>query len=228
MHRNLILKTLPEAEREYIRQYLEPVTLRRKQLLYEVGQPIEYVYFITEGVGSILSYFADGSAVETATVGNEGMVGIGVYLGVPAVAERAIVQVEGGGFRMPAARLSDCLRHCETLSPVLKLYTAALLRMLAQTSACNRRHAIVQRCARWLLVTHDRAGRDTFDLTQQFLAEMLGVRRATVSAVANSLQKAGAINYSRGRITVTDRPRLEDHCCECYGIIRSEFVKTMT
>lgn len=228
MHRNLILNALPEGEREYIRQYLEPVSLKRKQLLYEVGQPIEHVYFITEGVGSILSYFADGTAVETATVGNEGMVGIGVYLGVPAVAERAIVQVEGGGFRMPAARLRDCLQNCPTLSPLLKLYTAALLRMLAQTSACNRRHAIVQRCARWLLVTHDRAGRDTFDLTQQFLAEMLGVRRATVSAVANSLQKAGAINYSRGRITVTDRPQLEAHCCECYDIIQSEFVKTMT
>lgn len=206
-----------------MRQHLEPVTLPRKQLLYQANRPIEHVYFLTEGVGSIVSFFGDGSAVETATVGNEGMVGIGVYLGVPVVSEQAFIQIEGSGFRMPAERLQDCLDNCESLSPLLARYTAALLRLLAQTSACNRRHAIVQRCARWLLVTHDRAGRDTFDLTQQFLAEMLGVRRATVSAVAGALQKDHCVEYSRGRLTITNRDRLHTHSCECYGVIRQEF-----
>jgi CRP-like cAMP-binding protein len=119
--------------------------------------------------------------------------------------------------------LAECLEQCEHLAPLLSRYTSALLRMLAQSSACNRRHQIVQRCARWLLITHDRAGRDTFELTQQFLSQMLGVRRATVSAVANGLQKSGCIEYSRGRITVLDRAGLEKEACECYYVIREEF-----
>ena len=208
-----------------MRQHLEPVVLKRKHLLYEQNQPIEHVYFLTEGVASILSFFADGSAVETATVGNEGMVGIGVYLGTPVVSEQAFIQIDGSGFRMRADRFRECLDECKHLSPLLGRYTAALLRLLAQTSACNRRHQIVQRCARWLLVTHDRAGRNTFDLTQQFLAEMLGVRRATVSAVANALQKDGCVEYSRGKLTITNRDKLSSHSCECYDVIRTEFAR---
>ncbi|HUP87913.1 MAG TPA: Crp/Fnr family transcriptional regulator [Longimicrobiales bacterium] len=225
MHRNSILNALSEDEREFVSHHLEAVTLNRRKLLYDVDVPIEHVYFITEGVASIVSFLDDGTSVETATVGCEGMVGIGVYLGTPVMSEQAFVQIEGGGYRMSAEQLRECLRGCEHLSALLGRYTSALLRLLAQTSACNRRHAIVQRCARWLLMTHDRAGRDTFELTQQFLSQMLGVRRATVSAVAMSLQKAGCIEYSRGRITILDRKGLEREACECHAVIRNEFAR---
>lgn len=225
MHRNSILNALPSSEQEIVRRYLEPVDLHRKQSLGEIGRTIEHVYFPTQGVISVLTYFADGSSVETAAIGNEGFVGVGVFLGTPIMRDQAFVQVEGAGYRMAAKDLELCCSQTEHLPQLLKRYTSALLRLLAQTAACNRRHSIEERCARWLLTTHDRAGRNTFHLTQQFLSQMLGVRRATVSAVANALQKAGRIEYSRGRLTILDRTGLQSEACECYDVIRNEFAR---
>ena len=227
MHRNSILNALAEDERQRVRQFLEPVVLNRKQVLYDAGRAIDHVYFITEGVASVITFFSNGNAIETATIGNEGIVGLPVFLGVRSVSEQCFVQIPGAGFRMGS---DDFLSWCETspkMRAVLNLYTAAMLRMLAQSSACNRRHSIEQRCARWLLMTHDRAGRDTFELTQQFLSEMLGVRRATVSQVAKAFQQAGCIEYTRGRIRIIDRSGLECQSCECYKVIQREFSKLL-
>ena len=222
-HRNRILAALPAADRERLRASLEPVDLELRQVVIDVNQEISHVYFVEEGVVSVLGVMEDGSAVETATVGNEGMVGLPVFLGAASMAGQAFVQVPGHGYRMPAAALREEARRGGALSELLGRYTQALFTLLSQNSACNRLHPVEQRCARWLLLTHDRVGSDTFDLTHLFLSQMLGVRRATVTEVAGALQERGLIEYSRGTITVLDRPALEAAVCECYRVIASEF-----
>jgi len=192
--------------------------------LYDYDEAIEHVYFPEDLVASIVGVMADGSAVEAATVGNEGFVGMPVFFGGDRMAAQAFVQVEGDALFMHA----DDFRAVVAEGGVRELfgrYTQAMLTQIAQSSACNRVHAMVQRCARWLLQTHDRVGRDEFPLTQDFLAQMLGVRPATVGEVAGTLADAGAIRYGDSKMTIVNRATLERLACECYAIIAREYAR---
>jgi hypothetical protein len=172
---------------------------------------------------SILSVMTDATAVETATIGKEGMAGMALFHGVDATPEHYFVQVPGAAYRMDPQRFKELLPRCPALVELLHRYAVALFTLVAQASGCNRMHSMGQRCARWILMVHDRVGRDEFELTQLVLSQMLGVRRATVTEAALELQRAGAIDYTRGRVTVVDREALEGAACECYAIIRSAF-----
>ena len=176
---------------------------------------------------SLVTYLEDGPSVEIATVGREGMVGISLFLETATVAWRAFGQVPGKALRIRAETFREEVDRNGALVRLLKRYTQALLSQVAQSSACNCVHTIEQRCARWLLQTHDRVGSDHYPLTQEFLAQMLGMRRSSVSQAAGGLQKAGLIRYVRGRITVLDRAGLEAASCECYAIIRREFERLL-
>ncbi|HEX6038529.1 Crp/Fnr family transcriptional regulator [Longimicrobium sp.] len=223
MHRNRILAALPQDELNRMLPAMQRVDLPLKQVLIDPNRPIRNVYFPEEGVVSIVGLMRDGAAVETATVGNDGMVGMPVFLGTDRMAAQAFVQVSGWGWRMDADAFRAELALGGVLGRRLALYTQALMTLMWQNSACNRLHAAEQRCARWLLLTADRVGGPTMDLTHFFLSQMLGVRRATVTEIAGGLQERGLIEYSRGRITIVDRPGLEALSCECYGVILSEF-----
>lgn len=220
---NRLLAALPPAEAARLAGLLEPVALEFKHLLYEPGQPIAHVYFPLTAVCSLLVEMQDGRAVEVGTVGNEGMAGLPVFLGATSTPGRAIVQIPGAALRMPAAALVDtALRGDGALYQALQRYTQALFVQTAQGAACNRLHTQEQRFCRWMLMTHDRVGGDSFPLTHEFIAQMLGVRRATVSEVAAAVQAVGLIRYHRGAMTIRDRAGLEAASCECYAVIRAE------
>lgn len=225
--RNRILAALPADELERLGPQLELVELELREVLIDPNQVIGDVHFVEDGVVSIVGVMADGSAVETATVGHEGMVGLPVFLGAESMPAQAFAQIPGRAYRMSAAALRDEVRRGGALAALLGRYTQALFTLVAQSSACNRLHPVEQRCARWLLMSHDRVGRDTFELTHLFLSQMLGVRRATVTEVAGELQRRGLIDYTRGRITILDRPGLERAVCECYGIVAAEFARLL-
>lgn len=225
--RNRLLAALPPDERERLHAGLELVRLKFRQVLFEPNRTIEHVYFPENAVVSILGIMEDGSAVETGTVGNEGMAGVPVFLGAMQMAGQAFVQIPGTAWRMPSAALREEVRRGSTLARLLGRYTQALFTLVAQSSACNRKHPLEERCARWLLMTHDRVEGDTFELTQHFLSQMLGVRRATVNEAAGALQARGLIEYSRGRITILDRAGLEAASCACYAIIQGEFARML-
>jgi CRP-like cAMP-binding protein len=195
--------------------------------VFEPNRVMEHVYFPEDGVISIVGLMEDGSAVETATVGNEGMVGVPVFLGAMQMAGQGFAQVPGSAWRLPAGALREEVRRGGALSRLLGRYTQALFTLVAQSSACNRKHTVEQRCARWLLMTHDRVAGDNFELTQLFLSQMLGVRRATVTEAAGELQARGLIEYTRGRMAIVDRAGLEAAACPCYGIIRAEFARML-
>jgi CRP-like cAMP-binding protein len=220
---NRLLDLLPRADTERLRPHLETVSISVKHVIYEPNGPIAHVYFPTSCVISLVTYLVDGSSVEMATIGLEGMVGLPIFLGADTMPSRAFGQVPGDALRITAAAFTAEVNRNGPMVRVLNRYTQALFNQVAQTTACNRVHLVEQRCARWLLQTHDRVGSDQFLLTQEFLAQMLGVRRSGVSAAAGLLQKAGLIRYARGRITVLDRPGLESAACECYGVIKREF-----
>ncbi|HEX2078498.1 MAG TPA: Crp/Fnr family transcriptional regulator [Longimicrobium sp.] len=225
--RNRLLAALPPEDWERLRPGLERVRMELREVVFEPNRTIQHVYFPEDAVISILGLMEDGSAVETATVGCEGMAGVPVFLGAMQMAGQAFAQVPGEAWRMPAGALREEVRRGGALAQLLGRYTQALFTLVAQSSACNRKHPVEQRCARWLLMTHDRVGGDTFELTQHFLSQMLGVRRATVSEAAGALQARGLIDYSRGRITVEDRAGLEAAACACYAIIRAEFARML-
>ncbi|HEU0299060.1 MAG TPA: Crp/Fnr family transcriptional regulator [Longimicrobium sp.] len=225
--RNHILAALPAEDRDRLRPALERVRMEIREVVFEPNRTIQHVWFPEEGVISIVGLMEDGSGVETATVGCEGMVGVPVFLGAMQMAGQAFVQVPGVAWRMPAGVLREEVRRGGALAQLLGRYTQALFTLVAQSSACNRKHPVEQRCARWLLMSHDRVDGDTFELTQHFLSQMLGVRRATVSEAAGALQARGLIEYTRGRITVEDRAGLEAVACACYAIIRGEFARML-
>ncbi|HVE80140.1 MAG TPA: Crp/Fnr family transcriptional regulator [Gemmatimonadaceae bacterium] len=225
--RNRILAALPGDEYARLAPGLELVPLELRRLVFDVDQPIEHVYFPEAGVISIVSVMADGTAAETATVGYEGMAGLPVFLGTDRTASQAFCQVRGEAYRLTTPVFLQAVGESATLRAVLGRYAQALFTLVAQSSACNRLHPMRQRCARWLLMTHDRVGTETFALTQQFLSQMLGVRRATVTEAAGELQAAGLIEYAYGKITVRDRARLERATCECYEIVRQEFARLL-
>jgi CRP-like cAMP-binding protein len=203
---------------------LEWIPLAVRERLIEPDVPIPWVYFPLHGVVSLISTLGSGAQVEVATIGNEGLIGLPLVLYANTIPFTAFVQVPGEALRIDAAvfgRLLD--EETGTVRQLLYRYTQALFNQLAQHVVCNRLHQIAQRSARWLLLTHDRVGRDEFPLTHEFLALMLGVRRASVTEVAGRLQRAGLIRYRLGRIRVLDRAGLEAASCECYGVIKQEY-----
>ena len=224
---NQLLAALSSEEYFRVAPYMEDVSLGFKQELYSPNQPIEYIYFINYGVASLLTVMMDGSAIEVATVGNEGMVGLPVFLGADKVPGECFMQVTGSGLRMTTDKFKTHVTADTQLYNIIQRYTQALFNQIAQSTACNRLHSIEQRMCRWLLMTADRVETDTFVLTQEFLSIMLGVNRSTVSLNASILQKAGLINYTRGQITILDRLGLENITCECYQTVNAEFKRLL-
>ncbi|MGH9156189.1 MAG: Crp/Fnr family transcriptional regulator [Acidimicrobiales bacterium] len=222
---NRLLAALPAADRERLGPHLELEKVELKQLMFDPGKHIDAVYFPETAVISILTTMDDGTGVEIATVGNEGMVGVPLFLGSDSmpVREFSQAQVPGAVVRMDASAFAEEVRAGGSLHGIVQRYVLAFFSQTSQQVACNSLHSVEERCSRWLLLTHDRVGSDEFPLTQEFLSQMLGVRRASVTVVAGILQRAGFIRFRRGRLTVIDREGLEDSSCECYGIIRAEF-----
>ena len=191
-------------------------------VVYESGSLQEYVYFPTTSIVSLLYVMADGASAEIAVVGNDGMVGIALFMGGETTPSRAVVQSAGSAFRLSGHVLKREFTRGGALQHLLLRYTQALLTQMAQTAVCNRHHSIDQQLCRWLLLSHDRLSSNTLIMTQELIANMLGVRREGVTEAAGALQDAGLIRYSRGRITVVDRPGLERRSCECYDVVRRE------
>ena len=221
--RNRVLAALPQADAERLLARLAPVTLSLRQQLLQPGEPIQTVYFPLTCVCSLVITVEGGGTIEVATVGNEGLVGLPVFLGSASSPGAAFCQVAGQALRLSAEALREETRGGGPLHDVLLRYSQGLVNQIAQSAACARLHTIDQRCARWLLMVQDRVGAERFPLTQQFLAQMLGVRRAGVSAAAGILARAGCIRYARGVITVLDRAGLEAAACACYRVVQDEF-----
>jgi CRP-like cAMP-binding protein len=219
---NFILAPVPEPEYARMRERLGTVELSVKEPVYQAGRPIENVYFPLTAILSMVAE-TDGEQVEVATIGREGMAGLPAFLGVFTSPNDVFAQVPGTALRLPAQHFRTFLATDGALHRQLYRYIQAMIMQLSQNVACNRLHKTEERAARWLLMTADRVGSLQFSLTQEFLAQMLGVRRATVSLTAGQLHSAGLISYSRGVITIDDRASLEAAACECYGILREEF-----
>ena len=221
--RNRLLELLPANDFARLRQQLDEVPLDYKFELYRAGKPIPFVYFPLTGVASIVNTMMNGAAAEVGTVGNEGIVGLPIILGDTVAPNDVYVQVPGTGLRMPANVFRETLEGSGTMRTVMLHYVHALFNQIAQSAACNSFHTVEQRCCRWLLMTHDRVYSDQFTLTQEFLGMMLGVRRTSITLTANQLKRQGLIRYSRGHVTVLDRPGLERRSCECYAVSKREF-----
>ncbi|MBV9386336.1 MAG: Crp/Fnr family transcriptional regulator [Chroococcidiopsidaceae cyanobacterium CP_BM_ER_R8_30] len=221
--RNRLITALSAAEYQRLVPHMEFVSLSNQQVLYEPKQPIEYVYFPDRAVVSLLSMMSEGSTVEVSVVSNEGVVGLPVILGHQTTTTQAIVQVADGAIRMEASVLLAEFNRGGTLQRLLMRYTHALLTQLSQTVACNRIHTVKERLARWLLTISDCIQSDQFPLTQEFIAQILGARRSSVTVAAETLQQTGSLRYSHGRITILNRSDLEATACECYEVIKAEF-----
>ena len=219
--RNAVLANLPEPALAALIPDLSETALLAGRVLHEPGRPIDDVYFPLLGVVSVVADLGDDQIVETATIGREGMVGISVFLGAAAPTERSLVQVPGRALCMSAEDLREHMADVDgPLTAMLSRSAQALFTQVSRNAACNRVHTIRRRAARWLLATADRMDGPSFELTQHFLAQMLAVRRTSVSQVARFLAEDGCITYTRGLITITDRPRLRAHACDCYEAIR--------
>lgn len=226
---NQLLRRLTSAEYARIAGDLELVPLEFKETLYDRDKRISYIHFPIGCVVSLVTLLTDGSEpVETGTVGDEGMVGLPAFLEAPGAWGRALCQIPGGALRMTADRFAVAVEHIDSLRRQLLRYAHVVMAMMAQGVACNRRHETRPRMARWLLMTHDRVHRDDFPLTQEFLGQMLGVRRSAVSLAGTSLQRDGLIRYARGKITIVDRAGLECVACECYRRIGDVFRRSFT
>lgn len=217
---NRILKLLPQAEMAAFLERSELVSVKSKELLFEPEERVKYVHFPEDCVISLVTVMGNGDQVEAMTVGNDGFSGIPVFHGVDTSPNRGIGQITGTARRVSVADFRALARECISLHRLLHLYSEFVYETVAQSAACNRLHVIEQRCARWLLMSQDRVGRDNFDLTQEFLAEMLGVRRPGVTVAMGILEKAGLIAHSRGNIRIINRTGLESAACECYQTIR--------
>ncbi len=220
---NKLLSALSKKEYNRLLPNLETVSLPVRQIIYAPNELIDYIYFPTDAVISLVNVTQKGGIVEAATVGNEGMVGIPVLLGGDEIIGQAIVQVAGNAVRMKADVFKGAVPNGSQFHNLLLRYTLALMNSISQTVACNSLHSAEQRCCRWLLMCQDRVQSDSFLLTQEFLSQMLGVQRPTVSGVATVLQQAGLIRYRRGKMTICNRSKLEAISCECYAIVTQEF-----
>jgi CRP-like cAMP-binding protein len=221
--KNRILSGLPPEDYERLAPHLEQVEMPLGQVLYEAGSRIDHVYFPLNSLISLVSQLSDGSGVEVGIIGFEGMSGLSIVLGVETSQHEAMVQINDGAMRMSAQTLRDEFKRGGAMQSLLLRYTQSLMVQMSQVAACNRLHTVEERLARWLLMSHDRCTCDDLPLTQEFLALMLGVRRAGVTTSALALQGEGYIQYKRGHITVTDRDGLEDYSCECYRVLNAEF-----
>jgi CRP-like cAMP-binding protein len=225
---NRILASLPSADQERIGSKLEWITLGAEEVLYEQEEIMKFVYFPTSAVVSMLSVMEDGASVEGATIGNEGIVGVSIFLGMERAIAKVMNQIPGKALRMKATEFQKEVRSNKMLNALVGRYTNALLAQIFRSAGCNRLHSVEERCARWLLMTYDRALSEEIPYTQELLAEMLGVRRPSVSVVAGAFQKAGLIRYSRGKIWILNLKGLKSAACECYGIIKEEFDRFLT
>ncbi|KDN99125.1 MULTISPECIES: Crp/Fnr family transcriptional regulator [Pseudomonas] len=219
---NRLLAALPIEIQERLIPQLELVALPLGKVVYESGDSLQYVYFPTDTIISLLYVMEDGASAEISVVGNEGLVGIAVFMGGESTPSRAIVQSAGNAYRLAGQRLkSEFNRHGEMMQLLLR-YTQALITQMAQTAVCNRHHSIDQQLCRWLLLSLDRLPSNQLIMTQELIANMLGVRREGVTEAAGKLQKLGVIEYSRGHIEVLNRAKLEMLCCECYAVVKKE------
>ncbi len=220
---NGLLSALPAPVRERIFPHLELVQMPLGDILYESGNHLNHVYFPATSIVSLLYVMEDGSSAEIAVVGKEGILGIALFMGGETTPSRAIVQSAGYGFRLKSQRLKDEFNRAGPLMHLFLRYTQALITQMSQTAVCNRHHSVHQQLCRWLLMSLDRLSTNNLIMTQELIANMLGVRREGVTEAAGKLQTAGLILYSRGHITVLDRPGLEAEACECYQVVKTEF-----
>ncbi|MFD1122970.1 Crp/Fnr family transcriptional regulator [Methylophilus flavus] len=220
---NHLLQALPEADYTRILRMLEYVAMPLGQTLYESGGQLQHVYFPTTSIVSLLYVLASGASAEIAVVGNEGVLGIALFMGGETTPSRAVVQSAGYGYRMRSSLLKMEFNSGGAMMHLLLRYTQALITQMTQTAVCNRHHSIEQQLCRWLLLSLDRLSADDLLMTQELIANMLGVRREGVTEAAGKLQRAGMIEYSRGHIHVLDRPKLEKTVCECYQVVKTEF-----
>ena len=226
-YKNRILAAVPQADFDRYFAGLQPVSLPLKHLLYRVGDPLDSIYFIEEGVASVLTSMSNGSTIEVGMIGSEGIVGAAALMGGEVSAQQIVVQVPGAALKMPAAQCKEAFDQSPAFRAAALRYVAALLDFGAQTAACNRLHTIEQRCARWFLMALDRLHGDVFPMTHEFLASMLGVRRAGITETTGELQRAGLIRNHRGEVTVVDRPGLEAAACECYGLDHARLLRLL-
>ena len=219
---NQLLAGLPEAEWRRWQPLLEPFDMPLGHVLYEPGSTLSHVYFPTNAIVSLLYVMENGASAEIAVVGNDGLVGISLFMGGESTPSRAVVQSAGQGFRLTSELIKEEFRRAPVLHLLLR-YTQALITQMAQTAVCNRHHSLDQQLCRWLLLSLDRLQGDELVMTQELIANMLGVRREGVTEGALKLQEAGLIRYSRGHIKVLDRPGLEARTCECYAVVKREY-----
>ncbi|HVE53955.1 MAG TPA: Crp/Fnr family transcriptional regulator [Ramlibacter sp.] len=220
---NWLLSALADAEWTRLAPHLQPVDLSLAEVLYDPGSTPSHVYFPSTAIVSLLYVMENGASAEIAVVGNEGLVGISLFMGGQSTSSQAVVQASGEGFRLPASILMDEFNRGGAVLHLLLRYTQALITQMAQTSVCNRHHALDQQLCRWLLLTLDRLHSSELVMTQELLSNILGVRRASISDAAGQLQRDGLIRYERGRISVLDRPALEARSCECYDVVKKEY-----
>jgi CRP-like cAMP-binding protein len=224
---NNLLAALPPAEFERLRDNLEPLDLPLGLVLYESGTTMSHVHFPTTAVISLLYVMADGASAEIGVVGNEGVVGISLFMGGGSTPSRAVVQSAGKGFRLASRRIKEAFDDSGQVMHLLLRYTQALITQMTQTAACNRHHSLDQQLCRWLLMTLDRLRAGEIVMTQELMANMLGVRREGVTESALKLQRAGLIRYARGHISILDRAGLEHRSCECYAVVKREYERLL-
>jgi len=222
LRQNHLLAALPAADYERLLPHLEPVTLPLGLIVFESGGKLQHLYFPTSGIVSLLYTMENGASTEIAVIGNEGAIGIALFMGGESTPSRAVVQSAGDGCRLSADVLKAEFDLGGPLQHLLLRYTQALIAQMTQTAVCNRHHAVDKQLCRWLLLSLDRLPSNELTMTQELIANMLGVRREGVTEAAGRLQADGLIHYSRGRITVLDRPKLEQRVCECYAVVKRE------
>ena len=227
-NQNHLLAALPTAEYERIAAHLEPVPLRLGEMLYEPGGQLQHAYFLTTAIVSLHYVTESGASAETAGVGNEGVVGISLFMGGDTTPSSAVVQTAGHAYRLEGRLLKQEFMRAGLMQPLLLRYTQALIAQMTQTAACNRHHSVEQQLCRWMLLTLDRLSSRELIMTQELVASMLGVRREGITEIAGKMQKAGIIRYRRGHITVLDRSGLETRACECYAVVRKEMNRLLS
>jgi len=225
---NHLLAALPEAEFEPLSRHLEPVDLRLGDMLYEPGVQLQYAYFPTTAIVSLHYVMESGASSESAGVGNEGMVGISLFMGGASTSSSAVVQTAGHAYRLAGRKLIEEFNRAGLMQRLLLRYTQALMTQMAQTAVCNRHHSVDQQLCRWLLLTLDRMATDHLVMTQELIANMLGVRREGITEAAGKLQRAGVISYRRGHIALLDRSGLESRVCECYAVVKTELNRLLS